>query len=218
MPRPDVDEVDLDPVDLGRELRQRVQPRLDPTEVVLVRPVARERLDRRQLHALRAVLDELLGGQARRRDAPAQVVDLFLRDLDLNDRISVGVATAVLMRSSPCVLTRSERVAVGSSARRSPARSRRPSNLTGGVQSIRRTYRAIPSYRSSRAHRPAAPSTSTATRYQGLIDGAARPRTLRCRRPARTPKRHDGDLGRTLHRQPRARTRRGGPRGERAES
>ena len=28
MPRPDVDEVDLDPVDLGRELRQRVQPRL----------------------------------------------------------------------------------------------------------------------------------------------------------------------------------------------
>src|SRR3712207_7896617 len=39
----DVDEVDLDPVDLGHELRQRVQPRLQPPKVVLARPVAGER-------------------------------------------------------------------------------------------------------------------------------------------------------------------------------
>jgi hypothetical protein len=39
-------------------------------------------LDRRELHALRAVLDELLAGQSRRRDASTKVVDLLLRDLD----------------------------------------------------------------------------------------------------------------------------------------
>ena len=68
MPRPDVDEVDVHPVDLGRELRQRVQSRLARAPVVLGRPVAGERLDRRQLHALRPVGDELPGGPARRLD------------------------------------------------------------------------------------------------------------------------------------------------------
>ena len=77
-----VDEVDLDPVDLGRELRKRVQPRLDPAEVVVLRPVAGELLDRRQLDALRPIRDELLAGPARRRDAPAQVVDLLIRNVD----------------------------------------------------------------------------------------------------------------------------------------
>ena len=86
MPRPDVDEVDLDPVDLGRELRQRVQSRLALAPVVLGRPVAGERLQRRQLHALRSVCDELLGGPARRRDTPAQVIDLLLWNLDLKRR------------------------------------------------------------------------------------------------------------------------------------
>ena len=83
VPRPDVDEVDLDPVDLGRELRQRVQPRLAPAPVVLGRPVAGERLQRRQLHALRPVGDELLGGPARRLDPAAQLSELLLRNLDL---------------------------------------------------------------------------------------------------------------------------------------
>jgi hypothetical protein len=67
----DVDEVDLHAVDLGRELRQGIQPRFDAAEVVLARPVVGERLERRQLDALRAIVDELLGGPARRRDAPA---------------------------------------------------------------------------------------------------------------------------------------------------
>ena len=57
----DVDEVDLDPVDLGRELRQRVEPRLALAPVVVGRPVAGELLQRRQLHALRPIRDELLG-------------------------------------------------------------------------------------------------------------------------------------------------------------
>ena len=81
--RPDVDEVDVHTVDLGRELRKRIEPRLDPTEVVVLCPVAGELLDRRELHALRAVLDELLARPARRLDPAAQVSELRLRDPDL---------------------------------------------------------------------------------------------------------------------------------------
>src|SRR3954462_2204453 len=54
-----VDEVDIHAVDLPRELRERVQPRFDPPQVVVGRPVAGKRLNRRQLHALRPVFDEL---------------------------------------------------------------------------------------------------------------------------------------------------------------
>jgi hypothetical protein len=73
MPGPDVDEMDVEAVDLGRDLRQCVQTRLAPLEVVLGRPVASELTQRRQLHALRPILDELLGRQAGRRDALAEV-------------------------------------------------------------------------------------------------------------------------------------------------
>src|ERR687884_529939 len=62
---------------------QRVQARLDPPEVVVGLPVACELLQRRELDALRPIFDELLAGPARRRDAPAQVVDLLLRNLDV---------------------------------------------------------------------------------------------------------------------------------------
>jgi hypothetical protein len=82
MPRPDVDEVDLDPVDLGRELRQRVQSRLALAPVVVGRPVAAERLQRRQLPALGAVGDEFLRRPARRLDPAAQLSELLLRNLD----------------------------------------------------------------------------------------------------------------------------------------
>ena len=90
MPRLDVDEVDLDPVDLGRELRQRVQSRLDLAPVVVGRPVAGERLQRRQLHALGAVIDELLGRPARRLDPASQVGELRFGNLDL-ERAYVGL-------------------------------------------------------------------------------------------------------------------------------
>jgi len=43
--------------------------RLDPAPVVVGRPEAGERLDGRQLHALRPIVDELSGGPARRGDA-----------------------------------------------------------------------------------------------------------------------------------------------------
>ena len=81
--RPDVDEVDVHAVDLADELRQRVQARLDPPEVVLVQPVPRERLQRRQLDALRPVGDQLLARPARRADARAQIVELLVGNVDV---------------------------------------------------------------------------------------------------------------------------------------
>ena len=72
MPGPDVDEVDLHAIDLGLELRQRVQSRLAPAPVVLGGPVAGELSQRRQLHSLRPILDELLAGPARGRDPSPQ--------------------------------------------------------------------------------------------------------------------------------------------------
>ena len=53
--RLDVNEVDVDAVDLGRELRQGVELRLGLAPVVVVLPVVRELVQRRQLHALRPI-------------------------------------------------------------------------------------------------------------------------------------------------------------------
>jgi DNA-binding CsgD family transcriptional regulator len=80
MPGPDVDEVDLHPVDLCRELRQCVQSRLGLAPVVLGAPVAGELFERRELHALRPIPDEFLGGPAGGRDPAAQLDDLLVGD------------------------------------------------------------------------------------------------------------------------------------------
>ena len=81
--RADVDEVDVHAVDLGHELRQRVELRLTAPPVVPVQPVAGERLSGRQLHALRAVGDQLLARPPRCGNSTAQVVDRLLRKLDV---------------------------------------------------------------------------------------------------------------------------------------
>jgi hypothetical protein len=88
-----VDEVDVEAVDLRLELRERVQPRLEPAEVVLVAPVVRESLHRRELHALRRILDGLLLGPARRLNTAAEFVEIVLRDLDL-ERPDLGADQA----------------------------------------------------------------------------------------------------------------------------
>jgi hypothetical protein len=79
----DVDEMDIEPVDLGDELRQRVELRLAPPPVVVARPVARELLHQRERHALRIVGDRLALGPPGRVDAPAQLGELRLRKTDL---------------------------------------------------------------------------------------------------------------------------------------
>jgi hypothetical protein len=75
--------VDVEPVDLGLELRQRVQLRLDLAPVVLGLPVPRELLQHRKLHALRRIPDGLPLGPARRRDAPAEVGQYLFGHVDL---------------------------------------------------------------------------------------------------------------------------------------
>jgi hypothetical protein len=84
-----VDEVDVHAVDLGLELRQRVQSSLAPAPVVIGRPVARERLHRRQLHTLRPIRDEFPAGPARRGDTAAQLFYLLLRNFD-SERADIG--------------------------------------------------------------------------------------------------------------------------------
>src|SRR5262249_36489670 len=62
MLRANVNEVDVQPVDLGDELRQGVQCRLASAPVVPGRPVAREFLNHCERHALRLIRDGLLPG------------------------------------------------------------------------------------------------------------------------------------------------------------
>ena len=90
--RPDVDEVDVEAVDLGQELRERVQPRRQPAEVVVIGPVASELPGRREGHALGQVGDRLLLGPARRAEPLAEVVDVRLGHLDPEGPDGVRVA------------------------------------------------------------------------------------------------------------------------------
>src|SRR5919106_3215202 len=82
MLRADVNEVNVQPIDLGDELRQSLEFRLALAPVVLRRPIARECLDRRELHALRRIIDGLLFWPARRRDARTQVLEIRLGGLE----------------------------------------------------------------------------------------------------------------------------------------
>ena len=80
--RLNVDEVNVQPVDLGDEIRQGIEARLDLAPVVLRRPIARERLHGRELHALRCVGDRFAFGPDGRLDAPAQLPELGFRNID----------------------------------------------------------------------------------------------------------------------------------------
>ena len=60
-------------IDLGDEIRHGVQSRLDLAPVVFRGPIARELLDRRELHALGRIGDRFLFGESCRDDALAQV-------------------------------------------------------------------------------------------------------------------------------------------------
>jgi hypothetical protein len=85
-----VEEVDVHPVDLGRELRQRVQSGLDPPQVVVIGPIPGQLLERGQLHTLGPVGDQLPGGPAGRREAAAKVSQVLIGNTDL-ERTDGGV-------------------------------------------------------------------------------------------------------------------------------
>ncbi len=82
--RPHVDEVDVRPVDLGRELLERVELRLGLAPVVVGGPVARELLHRRQPDALRRDLGRApCWASASPRCARRRSSSPLLRNLDV---------------------------------------------------------------------------------------------------------------------------------------
>src|ERR671916_2136188 len=74
--------MDVEPVDLGNELRQGLQLRLPLAPVVICGPVACELLHRGELHALGLIRDGLLFGPLRVRDAATEVQELLFRNVD----------------------------------------------------------------------------------------------------------------------------------------
>jgi hypothetical protein len=68
-----MNEVNVEPVDLGDEVRNGVQLRLALAPVVLGSPIARELPDRLRLHALRVVVHRFTLGPLGRINAAAQV-------------------------------------------------------------------------------------------------------------------------------------------------
>jgi hypothetical protein len=95
-----VDEVDVHAVDLRGELWERVELRFRLAPVVVRDPVARELFHRRELDALRPVVDELLGGPARGLDAAAKIAQLIFGTSTWNSRMSVAVWTVLLIATS----------------------------------------------------------------------------------------------------------------------
>jgi hypothetical protein len=70
--------MDVEPIDLGHELRQRVQRCLDLPPVIIGLPVADELLELRELHALGLIGDSLPVGPSGCRQAPAAARDAAL--------------------------------------------------------------------------------------------------------------------------------------------
>ena len=96
MPRANVYEVNVEAVDRGDELRQRVQLRFHLAPVVMRRPITREPLHRSKLHTLRCVRDRFPLGPTRRVDAPPQIDELCIGHVyvQLAKRVVISAADA----------------------------------------------------------------------------------------------------------------------------
>ena len=90
--RTNVNEMNVDPVDLGNEMRQSLQLRLALAPIVIRRPIPREFLHRRELHALGIVGDGLPGGPSCRQHPSAQVDEFGFGNVDMEgtDGAAVG--------------------------------------------------------------------------------------------------------------------------------
>ncbi len=82
MLRTNVNEVDVDAVDVGDELRQGIQLRLGLAPVVVRAPITHQLLEFCELYALRPIIDRLSVGPSRGRDASAQVEEGRFRNVD----------------------------------------------------------------------------------------------------------------------------------------
>src|SRR5262249_26859850 len=86
-----------DPVPFGGLSRAR--PRLTSAPVALARPVARERLNRRELHDLGLVADDLPLRPPRSRGAALHVGQRFVREVHVERPNGVGAHLALRLRS-----------------------------------------------------------------------------------------------------------------------
>src|ERR1700731_368178 len=86
-----MDEVDVEPVDVGGELVESVQLRLAGTPVVPVRPIRRELSRVVQRDSLAPVVDALGLGPAGASQPPAEVVEIFIGD---GDAVKWGMAAS----------------------------------------------------------------------------------------------------------------------------
>src|SRR5439155_20381005 len=77
--RAHVNEMNVDAVDVGYELRQRLQLRLALAPFVILPPVTCEFLHRSELHALRLIYAGFFFRPTRGRNAPAQIIERGLR-------------------------------------------------------------------------------------------------------------------------------------------
>src|SRR5258705_2348476 len=99
-----MDEMDVESIDLGDELRQGVEPDLTLAPVVLRRPISRESLSGRELHPLRLIRDRLAIRPSSRGDAPAQFGEVRLGHTQLK-RTNGGLVTARVLRDDTHDLT-----------------------------------------------------------------------------------------------------------------
>ena len=86
-----MDEVNVQPINLGDELRQGVHFYLDLVPVILCRPIARERLNRRELYALRCIRDRFAFRPLCCLYAPAQFGKFPLRNVNPEGTDCAGV-------------------------------------------------------------------------------------------------------------------------------
>ena len=97
--RTDVNEMNVQPVDLGEELRQGVQFCFDLAPVVLGRPITRERLGGRELYALRRIRDGFSFGPLGGVDASAQFGEFGFRNIYMkwtNGGLVIGLIAALV--------------------------------------------------------------------------------------------------------------------------
>ncbi len=95
-------------IDLGDELRQGVHFCLDLAPVILCRPIARQRLNRRELYSLRCIRDRFPFRPLRRIDAPAQFGQFRLRNVHMkrtNRMLVICLLTALLCNCAHVVLS-----------------------------------------------------------------------------------------------------------------
>src|ERR1700680_3551314 len=102
MLRTNVNEVNVQPIDLGDELRQRVQSRLHLAPVVFRPPITREGLHGRELYALRCIRDSFPLKPLCCVDTPAQFGEFRFRKIHMKrtNRILVSWKLAALWCST----------------------------------------------------------------------------------------------------------------------